>query len=98
MNCKLTLWESKNLLLKHLSTYRNHVIIGNDIEASRGYYSYDFGEKDNSVAIGILVNQPKKPSLFPLSKDGVVLIAHDQSLSGLNFKNGHSNLLPHNIV
>ena len=81
-------WDSKSLLLAQIAKGPNSILIGEDIEAPRGYYSHAFTSSESALQVGILVNQEKVPSVLSIPWAALLFFGYDDSISVVDTANG----------
>lgn len=74
-------WETRSLLLNHVEQNPPCVVVGNDTEAPRGFFSCVVDGVDNQIHIGVITNQSKTPRaiFFPVSRR--VILGYDESVA-----------------
>lgn len=81
MSVSLESWETKSLLLNHISQNSPSVVVGTATEAPRAYYSCSVEGANGLLLIGVVVNQSKVPSVLCLPTSQRVVIGYDQSFA-----------------
>lgn len=85
MSVSLKSWETKSLLLNHISQNSPSVVIGSATEAPRGYYSCSIEGINGSLHIGVITNQPKVPAVVYLAESQRLALGYDQSVALVDF-------------
>lgn len=86
MSASLESWETKNLLLNHVSQNLPSVVVGSATEAPRGYYSCSVDGQNGALCIGVIVNQSKAPAVLYLAASQRAVFGYDQSVALVDYR------------